>query len=59
MKNKKIRGKDLNHWKANAEEDYMKVPISVLKYISILEEQLEQQGLIGKVVKLKNKISRS
>ena len=29
--------KDLNYWKANAEEDYMQVPISVLKYITELE----------------------
>jgi hypothetical protein len=31
--------KDLSYWKANAEEDYMKVPISVLRYISELEER--------------------
>lgn len=30
--------KDLNYWKKNAEEDYMKVPISVLRYISELEK---------------------
>ena len=29
--------KDLNYWKANAEEDYKQVPISVLRYISELE----------------------
>ena len=29
--------KDLNYWKANAEEDYMQVPISVLAYITELE----------------------
>jgi hypothetical protein len=34
--------KDLSYWKANAEEDYMKVPISVLRYISELEKQQEQ-----------------
>ena len=32
--------KDLAYWKANAEEDYMKVPISVLRYISELENQM-------------------
>ena len=32
--------KDLTYWKANAEEDYMKVPISVLRYISELENQM-------------------
>ena len=30
--------KDLNYWKANAEEDYKQVPISVLRYISELEK---------------------
>ena len=30
--------KDLAYWRANAEEDYMKVPISVLRYISELEK---------------------
>lgn len=29
--------KDLNYWKANAEEDYKQVPISVLRYITELE----------------------
>jgi len=29
--------KDLNYYKANAEEDYKQVPISVLRYISELE----------------------
>jgi hypothetical protein len=31
--------KDLAYWRANAEEDYMTTPISVLKYITVLEEQ--------------------
>ena len=39
--NKETRGKSLKHWKENAEEDYFEVPISVLKYITILEEMLE------------------
>jgi len=30
--------KDLAFYKANAEEDYMKVPISVLRYITELEK---------------------
>jgi hypothetical protein len=34
--------KDLNYWKENAEEDYLKVPISVLRYISILEYELSK-----------------
>ena len=32
--------KDLAYWKANAEEDYIKVPISVLRYITELEERM-------------------
>ena len=31
--------KDLNYWKENAKEDYASTPISVLKYISKLEEE--------------------
>jgi hypothetical protein len=38
MGEKLPHGKPMEYWKANAEEDYMKVPISVLKYIQILEE---------------------
>ena len=34
--------KDLNYWKNNAEEDYLKVPISVLRYITELEKQQER-----------------
>lgn len=30
--------KDLEYYKKNAEEDYLKVPISVLRYIGELEE---------------------
>lgn len=30
--------KDLDYWKSNAEEDYMSVPISVLRYITELEQ---------------------
>jgi hypothetical protein len=30
--------KDLAYYKTNAEEDYLKVPISVLRYISELEQ---------------------
>jgi len=33
----KEKDKDLAYWKTNAEEDYMQVPISVLRYISELE----------------------
>ena len=33
--------KDLNYWKANAEEDYLHTPISVLRYITELETAVE------------------
>jgi len=33
-----VHGKPLEYWKNNASEDYMKTPISVLKYITTLEE---------------------
>jgi len=33
-----MHGKTLEYWKTNAEENYLTTPISVLKYISILEE---------------------
>jgi hypothetical protein len=33
------KAKDLAYYKANAEEDYLAVPISVLRYISQLEQQ--------------------
>tara|TARA_R110001592_G_scaffold175169_2_gene414204 strand:- start:143 stop:370 length:228 start_codon:yes stop_codon:yes gene_type:complete len=39
---KKLHGHTLEYWKNNAEEDYLKVPISVLKYITCLEERIEQ-----------------
>ena len=35
--------KDLNYWRNNAEEDYLQVPISVLRYISALEMQQEKK----------------
>ena len=33
-----IQGHALEYWKNNAEEDYITTPISVLRYITILEE---------------------
>ena len=39
---KNYHGNTVEYWKQNAEEDYVKTPISVLKYITILEEQAEQ-----------------
>ena len=44
---KKEENKDLAYWKANAEEDYLKVPISVLRYITCLEERIEQLRIGG------------
>ncbi len=40
--------KDLNYYKNNCEEDYIKTPISVLRYITELEQalQLQQTGVI-------------
>ena len=32
--------KDLNYWRVNAKEDYIKTPISVLRYITELEKQV-------------------
>lgn len=34
--------KPLEYWKKNAEEDYLHVPISVLRYISVLEEKVSE-----------------
>jgi len=43
--------KDLAYWKANAEEDYMQVPISVLRYISELETVVKKSCIpdVGRV----------
>ena len=30
--------KDIKYWKSNCEDDFLKTPISVLRYISELEE---------------------
>ena len=38
----KYHGKTVEYWKQNAEEDYSTTPISVLKYITVLEEQAKQ-----------------
>lgn len=34
--------RDLEYWKKNAEEDYITTPISVLRYISELEKEVER-----------------
>lgn len=44
--------KDLNYWKNNAEDDYIQTPISVLRYITELEEKApKKQFFIYGVVK--------
>ena len=34
--------KDLNYWKENCAEDYLMTPISVLRYITELENKVEE-----------------
>ena len=34
--------KDLEYWRNNAEEDYITTPISVLRYITELENEIKQ-----------------
>lgn len=46
--------KDLDYWKKNAEEDYMQVPISVLRYISELEEVVKNCSIPDVVGKSKS-----
>ena len=36
----KEEDKDLNYWKENCKEDYLHTPISVLRYITKLEEEV-------------------
>jgi hypothetical protein len=40
--------KELNYYKNNCKEDYIKTPISVLRYITELEQalQLQQTGVV-------------
>ena len=38
----KYHGNTVEYWKQNAEENYLTTPLSVLKYITVLEEQTEQ-----------------
>lgn len=35
--------KNLEYWKKNAEEDYLRVPISVLRYITELELAIKNE----------------
>jgi len=41
----KEEDKDLNYWKKNCEEDYLHTPISVLRYITKLEEAVNDVAL--------------
>ena len=41
----KEEDKDLNYWKKNCEEDYLHTPISVLRYITKLEEAVNNVDL--------------
>ena len=41
-KRRTMKDKDLDYFKQNAEEDYIKTPISVLRYITELEQRLEE-----------------
>jgi hypothetical protein len=52
--------KDLGYWKANAEEDYMKVPISVLRYISELENQMySKEAVLQLIINCKERFGGS
>jgi len=46
----KEQKKDLAYWKANAEEDYIKVPISVLRYITELEKRMYSEEEVIAIV---------
>ena len=48
---KEIRGKTIEEWRRNAEWNYANTPISVLKYITILEEQLPEHQQPCKYIK--------
>ena len=42
----KEEDKDLNYWKKNCEEDYLHTPISVLRYITKLEDKVNNVVLM-------------
>lgn len=46
----KEEDKDLNYWKNNCEDDYLHTPISVLRYITKLEEAVNN-GVLDDVSK--------
>jgi hypothetical protein len=43
--------KNLKYWKNNCEEDYIKTPISVLRYITELENKRKKQFFIYDVMR--------
>lgn len=55
---KKYHGKTVKFWRQNAEEDYIKTPTSVLQYITVLEEYIEQlhKHVISNSVRPSNKL---
>ena len=54
MEKTELDEKSLNYCKANAEEDYLKTPISVLRYISALEKELNWYNLYVDQVQMSN-----
>lgn len=42
--------KDLKYYRENAEEDYLTTPISVLRYIGLVERRINVLGIIIAVV---------
>ena len=52
----KFHGETVEYWKQNAEENYLTTPISVLKYITVLEEHnqaLHIHNVVGQSEQLK------
>ena len=45
----KEEDKDLNYWKENAKEGYMKTPICVLRYITELEKAVKDNAVLPHV----------
>ncbi len=45
----KEEDKDLNYWKENCKEDYLHTPISVLRYVTKLEEAVNN-GVLDDVI---------
>lgn len=45
--------KDLEYYRKNAEEDYLTTPISVLRYITEMEQALRIHDVIGQSEQLK------